>query len=184
MNTESRELHATVREGYQILLRANGILFLPTDKPKICEFYQKTAKTCIQWAQGVYGERIRREFLSLESLRERSQFRTQYYRLTVRCLWEEGIYATFLCESELTGEWKMPQQSYHRISHVWNTQEETVLPLSQILRNFGLRLRRDMLPFRPDGIYPEGDQMVFFRNAGERSAFLEKRIPREVEGSS
>ena len=44
MNTERREMHATVREGYQILLRANVTLFLPIDKPKICKFYQKTAK--------------------------------------------------------------------------------------------------------------------------------------------
>ncbi|MBQ2735732.1 MAG: hypothetical protein IJF33_07855 [Clostridia bacterium] len=181
MNTERREMHATVREGYQILLRANVTLFLPIDKPKICKFYQKTAKTCIQWAETVCGERLREEFLSLETMRERSQFRTRRYEMHVHCVWEDGLYAAFLCESEITGEWKLPQKSYRRMSQVWNLQEETVLPFGQILRNFGFKLRKDMLPFRPDGIYPEGNQIVFFRNSGDHTSFLEKKLPREHE---
>lgn len=179
MNFKRREMHATVREGYQILLRANGTLFLPTDKPNICRFYQKTAKTCMRWAETVCGERLRAEFLALEGMRERSHFRTRRYEMRVHCVWENDVYATFLCESELLGEWKMPQKNYHRTSQVWNLQEETILPLSQILRTFGFKLRKDMLPFRPDGIYPEEDSMVVFRNADDHNAFLEKKLPGE-----
>jgi len=38
-----------------------------------------------------------------------------------------------------------------------------------------------MLPFPPDGIYPEGDEMVFFRNVTEQTPFLEKRLPRNLK---
>ena len=181
MKTEKTEMHATVREGYQILLRADAELQMPTEKHKIREFYQRMAETCMKWAEGVYGEGLRKDFLELEGVRERSQFRTQHYIMRMRCIWEDGNYATVLCESELTGQWKEPQKSYHRTSHVWNTEEELILPFAQILRGFGLKLTKDMLPFRPDGIYPEGDKMVFFRNVTDRMSFLEKKIPRNME---
>ena len=84
-----------------------------------------------------------------------------------------------LCESTLTGQWRTPQTSYHRISHVWNTEEELILPFSQILSTFGSCLEKDQLPFRPDGIYPEGDEMVFFRNVTENVRFIEHRLPRK-----
>ena len=99
----------------------------------------------------------------------------------MRCPWEEPPYLAILCESELTGQWREPQKSYHRISHVWNTDEELILPFAQILQNFGMKLSKDMLPFRPDGIYPEGENMVFFRNVTDQVSFLEKRLTREVK---
>ena len=181
MKTEKIEMHATVREGYQILLRADAELLMPEDKPKIREFYQRMADTCMKWAEQVYGENLRKEFSELEGIREKSQFRTQRYTMRMRCPWEEGKYAAIICESKLTGQWKEPQKSYHRISHVWNTEEESILPFPQILRNFGLRLSKDMLPFRPDGIYPEGEQMVFFRNVSDRTPFLEQKLSRNSE---
>lgn len=181
MNTEKIEQHATVREGYQILLRADAEILLPTDKPRIRAFYERMAETCMRWAQAIYGESLRKEFLALEEIREKSQFRTQRYRLRMSCPWEEGIYTAILCESKLTGQWKEPQKSYHRISHVWNTEEELILPFSEILQNFGIKITKNMLPFRPDGIYPEGDMMVFFRNVTDNMAFLERKLPRNLE---
>ena len=181
MMLERTEMTATVREGYQILRRAQVTLDMPTDKPKMTQFYEKMAGTCMNWAREIYGERLRAEFLSLEGIRERSQFRTQQYSMRMHSPWQEGKYATFLCESQLTDQWKDPGKSYHRISHVWNTDEELILPFSQILRGFGMRISRDMLPFHPDGIYPLGDEMVLFRNASEQSRFLEKKIPRNLE---
>ncbi|MBR2020122.1 MAG: hypothetical protein IKA05_06965 [Clostridia bacterium] len=181
MNTETVKQHATVREGYQILLRADAELLIPVDKPKMRGFYLKMADTCMKWAEEIYGEELKREFAELETIRERSQFSTQRYRLRIRCPWEEGIHAAFLCESTLTGQWKEPQKSYHRISHVWNTEEESILPFSQILKSFGLRISKQMLPFPPDGMYPEGEEMVFFRNVTDQTPFLEKRLPRNLK---
>ena len=86
-----------------------------------------------------------------------------------------------LCESTLTGQWKNPQKSYHRISHVWNVEEELLLPHAQILQTFGIKLEKNQLPFRPDGIYPEGNEMIFFRNADENKHFLENSILRNTE---
>ncbi len=182
LKTETEELRATVREGYQILLRAEAQLLLPEEKPKIADFYRKTAGTCMRWAEQIYGEELRREFCALEGIREKSQFCPQRYRFRMRCPWEEEGYAVILCESDLTGQWKIPQKSYHRISHVWNLSEESILPFSQILRRFGMRLRQEKLPFSPDGIYPEGEKMVFFRNATDQTTFLEKKIERCVSG--
>ena len=179
LTIEKSELHATVREGYQLLLRADAELYLPIDRPKMLDFYKRMAETCMRWAREVYGEGLRKSFAELESIRERSQFRTQRYRLCIHTPWQEGQYAVFLCESELLGQWREPQKSYHRISHVWNTEEELILPFSQILRNFGLRLTKDMMPFHPDGIYPTEKEMVFFRNVSDHTPFLEKKIERE-----
>ena len=133
----------------------------------------------MRWAQEIYGEALRRELLALESIREKSQFGTQRYQMRMRIPFEEGKHAVFLCESKLTGQWREPQKSYHRISHVWNLTEETLLPFSEILCRFGIRLKKDMLPFRPDGIYPDADEMVFFRNGSEQAPFLEKRLTRQ-----
>ena len=178
MKLEKIEKRLVVREGYQILLRAEAELLLPVDKPKIAWFYEQTAKTCMKWAEEVRGEALRREFLALEGVREKSRFATQRYRFSMRCPWEEGDWIVLLCESTLTGQWRSPQTSYHRISHVWNCREELILPFSQILSTFGMQLEKKQLPFRPDGIYPEGDDMVFFRNVTENMRFLESRLPR------
>ena len=180
MKMEKAERHATVREGYQILLRADAELLLPEEKPLMRAFYERLAETCMTWAVSVHGEALRREFLALEEIREKSQFGTQRYRLRMRCVWEEGVWAAILCESDLTGQWKTPQKSYHRISHVWNTEEELALPFGEILENFGVRLAKNKLPFRPDGIYPEGENMVFFRNVTDNVAFLERKLPRNI----
>lgn len=178
MITETQELKASTREGYQILLRAEARLLLPVGKPKICDFYQRLARTCVSWAEEIHGERLRREFCALETVREKSRFRTQYYRFCMYSPWEEGRYAVILCESELTGQWEEIHNSYHRISHVWDVEEELLLPPSQILSAFGVNLSRDMLPFRPDGIYPTEDGIVLFRNPTPSSVFIEKKLPR------
>ncbi len=177
MNMEKSERHTVVREGYQILLRAEAICLRFSDQPVMQAFYERLSDTCMQWAQSVYGERLRREFLALDSTREKSQFGTQHYFLQMRCVWERDGLAAILCESKLTGQWKEPQKSYHRISHVWNTAEETLLPFDEILRSVGFHLPREKLPFRPDGIYPDGEHIVCFRNVTDQTPFLEKKIP-------
>ena len=50
MNVIKEELHATVREGYQILMRADAELYLPEEKPRMLEFYKRMAQTCMRWA--------------------------------------------------------------------------------------------------------------------------------------
>ena len=177
MKTETKELHATVREGYQILLRAEATCRLPMEAPKIRAFYETMVDTCMKWVLEIHGERVRREFLALESVREKSQFRTQGYRMAVHIPWERDGMAVFLCESQLSGDRETPQKAYHRISHVWVLADEVILPQSEILQIFGVRLKRELLPFRPDGIYPVGEELVLFRNATEGLPFAERRLP-------
>ena len=178
MKVEKRELRTVVREGYQILLRAEIECFLPIEKKEISQFYEVLTETCLKWVQEVCGERLRREFLALESVHEKSQFRTQRYRMMVHSPWEEDGFATILCESRMTGQWKIPQKAYHRIAHVWNLEEESILPPAEVLARCGIRIKRRMLPFRPDGIYPMGDEVIFFRNASDFFPFAEQRLPR------
>ncbi len=178
MEFERSEMHATVREGYQILLRADAGLVLPTERMRMREFYERLANTCMRWAVEVHGERLRKEFCELESVREKSAFRTQHYRLEMRFPWSEGKYLAVVCESRLDGQWHEPQKSYHRISQVWDTEEESILPTAQILQKFGFASGRRVRPFKPDGVYPEGERMVFFRNASESEPFVEKKLTR------
>jgi hypothetical protein len=55
------------------------------------------------------------------------------------------------------------------------------VPLSQILAQFGMHLSRGLLPFRPDGVYPEGEYVVCFRNVTDQTPFLERKLPRNYK---
>ena len=176
MELERLEIRKTVRHGYQVLLRVEGDLLLPTEAPKIRSFYETLSGRCLSWAQEQYGEDLKREYSSLESNKERARFRAQKYHFRIRSCFENDTLIAFLCESAFSERWSGTRDGYCRASQVWNKQEETMLPPSQILKAFGLRLKKRMLPFSPDGIYPEGEDLVIFRNATEHLAFAEKRF--------
>jgi hypothetical protein len=171
----------SVREGYQILLRAEAVLDFPAEYPKISSFYEALAEKCMLWAIEVHGERLRTEFLSTESIREKSQFGTQTYRFHMRVVWQDGRHSSVLCESWLKGQRGEPQNSYHRIAHVWNLEEETALPFSQILKQFPTKKSDFTLPFSPDGIYPLEKETVFYKNAVGDAPFAEYRCERIVD---
>ena len=171
------ERRASVREGYQILLRAKAELILPIAQAEIARYYSELANKCMEWATEVEGERLRREFLALEDTRDRARFRMREYRFTMRCVWESEDAVAILCESYLRGQASVPDRSYHRLSHVWNVGEQTILPARQILSKFGLSRIPGEVCFRPDGIYPEGETLVFFQNPKEKQPFAEVRVP-------
>ena len=139
-------------------------------------FYEKLSNACLSWAQDQYGEKLKKEYSALESTKERARFRTQKYRLRIGRCFENEQYVAFLCESALADQWSGVGEGYRRASQVWNKEEETQLPPSQILRAFGLRLGKKELPFSPDGIYPEGCSLVIFRNATQSLPFAEKKF--------
>lgn len=176
MLIDTKERHGTVREGYQLLLRADAKLLLPTEHTRICEFYERMCQACMTWAIEMHGERLRGEFLQLESVREKSRVRTQGYRFSMRIPWTSDRHAVFLCESVLNGHSRDTHNTYRRISHMWNLEEETVLPISQIMDFFDIKLKRDMLPFKPDGVYPDGGGLVLFRNPTRTSPFMERKL--------
>ncbi len=177
MNTITEKLSATVREGYQVLLRAEAELILPQEKEIICNYYRILVDKCMTWATDVYGEALRREFLSLEDLHDRALFRAQKYRFLMRIPWEGNGHAALLCESYLLGQRKPKPNSYHRLSHVWNLEEETILPLTQVLTLLGANISLKDLPFRPDGIYPEGQEIVFYKNPTPDSPLQQGKSP-------
>lgn len=176
MNMEKCERHGVVREGYQILLRAEAELLFPANRPKIKTFYETMADACLSWVQEVYGERLRREFCELEGLREKSQFGIRRYRFWMRSPWEEGDLIALLCESRLT-DWKNPQKGYHRISQVWDTADETMLPPDELLYRLGVRVGKKKFPFVPDGFYPQDGMLILFRNATDKTPFAEIQLP-------
>lgn len=164
MNTTTEKLAATVREGYQVLLRAEAELLLPDGKEVIGNYYRLLLDKCMSWATEVYGESIRRDFLSLEDLHDRALWRAQKYRFLMRIPWQNEHHAAILCESYLLGQRGSVENSYHRLSHVWNLDEESILPMAQILNLFGCGIQLKELPFRPDGVYPDGEELIFYKN--------------------
>jgi hypothetical protein len=164
LNTTTEKLAATVREGYQVLLRAEAELLLPEGKEVIGNYYRLLLDKCMSWATEVYGERIRRDFLSLEDLHDRALWRAQKYRFLMRIPWQNEHHAAILCESYLLGQRGSVENSYHRLSHVWNLEEESILPMAQILNLFGCGIKPKDLPFRPDGVYPDGEELIFYKN--------------------
>lgn len=181
MNFEAREIKKIVREGYQILLRAEASLLLPIEQKEIGRYYETLGEKCMQWAVEVHGDQLRRRFLSLESAAEKARFPMERYRFSMRCILEARGRAVLLCESRLQASGGGMENEYRRISHVWNLEEETVLPMAQILQAFDVRAKRRELPFRPDGVYPAGGDMIFFKNPTPDAPFSEFRIPLSEE---
>ena len=182
MRLEKKDLHGVVREGYQILLRADMELLLPTEQKQIRDFYLQLGESCMRWIIEVHGSRLRKAFSELESVRERSRFHTGRYTLRMRVPWEMPPFVAMLCESDLTGELVPPRGGYYRIAHVWNWQEELMLPPGQIPGLLRSRMSRRMLPFKPDGMYPEGEQLVLFRNATASTPWEEVRLTPKKKG--
>ena len=84
MNTTTEKRGACVREGYQVLLRAEAEILLPDGKDVIGNYYRLLVEKCMSWATDVHGERIRQEFLSLEDLHDRALWRAQKYRFFLK----------------------------------------------------------------------------------------------------
>ena len=166
----------SVREGYVVLLRAEADLLLPSEEGIIRDFYLKTAQACLNWAEKVWGEAIRRDYNALE-IAERAKFRTRYYRFAMRVPWQDEVHLGIVCESEriVFGE---PNDAY-RMSHVWNIAEQTLLPMTQILQLYRHQLAKNDVPFSPHGAYREGEMIVFFRNKTSKNDFLEAKLPVE-----
>ena len=184
MTTIIEKLGATVREGYQVLLRAEAEILLPEDKDVIGNYYRLLADKCMSWATEVYGERIRRDFLSLEDLHDRALWRAQKYRFLMRIPWQNEHHIAILCESYLLGERREGKTGYHRLSHVWNLAEQSILPISQILELFHSDVKLRDLPFAPDGVYPDGKELVFYKNPTIDSPVAQRKSPlsQEVKG--
>ena len=177
MNTTTEKRGACVREGYQVLLRAEAELVLPEGKDVICNYYRLLSEKCMSWATEVYGERIRRDFLSLEDLHDRALWRAQKYRFLMRIPWQNEHYIAILCESYLLGQRQEMQNSYHRLSHVWNLEEESILPITQILELFGCGIKMRELPFTPEGVYPEGGELIFYKNPTAQTPLAQSKSP-------
>ena len=175
MNTTTEKHGACVREGYQVLLRAEAELVLLEGKDVICNYYRLLAEKCMSWANEVYGERIRRDFLSLEDLHDRALWRAQKYRFLMRIPWQNEHYIAILCESYLLGQRQQMQNSYHRLSHVWNLDEESILPIPQILELFGCGIKIKELPFVPEGVYPDGGELIFYKNPTAEAPLAQRK---------
>ena len=104
MNMTTEKHGACVREGYQVLLRAEAELVFPEGKDVIGNYYRLLGDKCMSWATEVYGERIRSEFLSLEDLHDRALWRAQKYRFLMRIPWQNEHHIAILCESYLLGQ--------------------------------------------------------------------------------
>ena len=177
MQTTTEKRSATVREGYQVLLRAEAEIVLPEGKDVIGNYYRLLCDKCMRWASEVYGERIKEEFLSLEDLHDRALWRTQKYRFLMRIPWQSEHHIAILCESYLLGQHKDVQNSYHRLSHVWNLEEESILPIAQILELFGCGINLRDLPFKPDGVYPDGEELIFYKNPTTDTPLAQSKSP-------
>lgn len=182
MQTEQKTLRLSVREGYQVLLRAEAELLLPIGKERMRAFYLALGETCMRWAEEIEGERLRRAYAELGTLRERSGFRPGLYRLRMRIPWEEEGLMAMLCESELYGESLSRRAGLHRTVQIWDVEEELILPPRQALSRLAPWMHRRMLPFHPDGFYPQENGLLLFRNPSHGGDFLEKRIARPEGG--
>ena len=174
MELEKKILRGAVIEGYTVLMRAEAELLLPVGKRQMEAFYLSLSEKCMTWAVEVRGEQLRAEFLSLETPEKKAKFKTRQYRFFMQTPWENPPHVAILCESTLKGE-EEALHAYRRVSHVWNTEEETMLPMDQIVGLFDKKSNLKKLRFRPDGVYPEEDTLVFYKNSRKDNDFMEVR---------
>ena len=176
MEFEQVTRRQSVREGFVVLLRAEATLLLPLGEYDVIRsFYERIGEACMNWVTEIYGEELRRHFLSLTEIREKSRYQTQAYRFWMRSPWEGEGHVTILCES--TRSMLDGTRDFYRICHTWNCKEQSALPPTQCKRLFDFHAPASELPFSPDGFYREGDRMVIYKNANREGHFMEVSFP-------
>ena len=174
---QTESCRTAVREGYRSILQTDSRLILPTGWERIRDFYRRMGDACVRWAEQAEGERLRGQYLALEDHSQRARFRTGQYRLICEPVWEEFPYLSYLCRSDLEADGAVIQRV---MAQVWNTEEQTLLPMSQVLRSFPTVTPKKRPPFRPDGVYVLERELVFYRNGdGRGSELLEFRLERK-----
>ena len=164
---QAENCRTAVREGYRSILQTDSRLLLPSKWERIRSFYLRMGESCLRWAELAEGERLRAQYLALEDHSQRARFRTGQYRLRCEPVWEDAPYLSYLCRSELeTGD----GITRRVMAQVWNTEEQTLLPMSQVLRIFPSATPKKRPPFRPDGVYVLERELVFYRNGEGRGA--------------
>lgn len=167
--------HTAVREGYRSILQADTELWLPTGYGKMEDYYCRVWEACVKWAETAEGERLREAYLSISDHMERARFQTASYHLTCAPVWEELPYVAYLCRSVL----KIGHRKTERVmAQVWNIEEQTLLPMGQVLRVFPTQTEKKRIPFRPDGVYPLDEELVFYRNENGEREYCEYRMKR------
>lgn len=82
---------------------------------------------------------------------------------------------TVLCESERTSP--DGTRDFYRIAHTWNTDEQSMLPIGQIMRLHDIKISKNNFPFAPDGMFKERDRVIIFKNKTDKNDFLEAVLP-------
>ena len=172
---QTETIHRTTREGYRCLLKCDAELVLPREYERICSYYRRMAESCIRWAETAEGERLREQYLSLEDHRLQAKFELAQYRLRCEPVWQESVYVSYLCRSVMRiGDC----ETERTMSQVWNLEEQTLVPMSRIVKQFSGKTTPKRIPFRPDGVYPLERELVFYRNGNGERAGEEFRAPR------
>lgn len=168
--------HTAVREGYRSILQSDTEIWLPLGHGRMEEYYLRVREACVKWAETAEGARLCEAYRAIEDHMERARFRTAAYHLICSPVWEEFPYAAYLCRSVL----QIGGVRTERVmAQVWNTEEETILPMGQVLKTFPTVASKKRIPFRPDGVYPLSGELVFFRNGNGERAYGEYRMKRQ-----
>ena len=167
---EREERHAVVREGYRSLLKADSELHIPKEYGQICDYYRRVSEACMKWVEAAEGERLRTAYLALDDHRERARFSTAQYRLLCEPVWETDTYVSYRCYSVF--RWN-GEKIERLMAQVWCIEEQTLLPMRQILKQFAPPKCAKRPPFRPDGVYPVQGELIFYRNGREKSSYEE-----------
>ncbi len=161
MEWKKETRRGAVREGYRVLLRCEIEMTLPLEHGRICDYYRRVAEACLRWAEEVTGERRRAEYRLAEP-REQERMQTAHHGLTIAPAWWNEELLAMVCNSFLTEAAGVKRQ---RLAAAWLLSEETILPPKQLMERLGLGAMPRELPFRPDGLYPVREGLLFYRNA-------------------
>ena len=163
MKTEFCRAQAAVRRDHRTLVRAEAKIEIPEGNETVAAFYGELIRAAMRWAEEVLGERAGREYEALgDDVWAKSRFQPYLLRLegTLHPVGERHfVIVTDRIFSHGT------ERRTGRTAQVWDRDENTVLPMREILRRWLGKRSVPRLGFRPDGCYPTGrGSVLFFRD--------------------
>ena len=173
MELEVFRAQTLIREGYCPLARCNISIEFPKGLETVGNFYRKMADAILFWVENERGPRLKKEYSSLTDIWGKSRFLPDRLTLAGKaCLLDENHFSV-VCETAFS---HAGQKEIRRSAQVWNLQEQTLLPMRQIIGKWAWEKQTFKGIVGADGCYPEGGKLVFFWNPTAKHKYEEKKI--------
>ena len=128
METERLRMNEIVIGEYRVLLRMEGDLLLPTDRPKIRAFYEKLCQNTLAFGKERLGRALCEEYAALADTRSKSRFPTTRCSLLTEIPFADDGYVAIALSARWSGK---IEGMFHYVG-VWQEEREELLPMREV----------------------------------------------------